>query len=117
MNRTNIEWDKYLVGQTLSGSNNKWDRQHIRHWVAQTFDWTNIHFDKHWLDIYWLGQTLNGSNIKWVNNESNKHRVGQNSCRTNIMWDKHQVGQTLSGINIKLAKIQFEEIFSETKTE
>ena len=103
MNRTNIEWDKYLVGQTLSGSNNKWDRQQIRHWVAPTFDWTNTGWDK-----YWLGQTLNGSNIKWVNNESNKQRVRQNSSRTNIMWDKHQVGQTLSGINIKLAKIQFQ---------
>ena len=86
LNRTNIEWDKYLVGQTLSGSNNKWDRQHIRHWVAPTFDWTNTGWDK-----YWLGQTLNGSNIKWVNNESNKQRVRQNSSRTNIMWNKHQV--------------------------
>ena len=96
----------------MSGSNNKWDGQHIRHWVEPTFDWTNTGWDK-----YWLGQTLNGSNIKWVNNESNKQRVRQNSSRTNIMWDKHQVGQTLSGINIKLVKIQFKETFSETKTE
>ena len=39
---------------------------------------------------------------------------------SNIEWakllqDKHHVGQTSSGINIKLAKIQIEETFSEIK--
>ena len=42
---------------------------------------------------------MSESNIEW-----DKTLAGQTSCGTNIKWDKH-----------KVAKIQIEETFSETK--